>query len=122
MGYDSRLREEWTDQVEAIDKWMAIFSANPEGLALPATVEVSGEVYARQQSLWTRTGPTVLTLAESVRWRNLPPGSVVAAVGGFDDPFDGLLVFSELVLPEPVSYPSGGTYTLPAGEYELRID
>lgn len=121
MGYASSRRQAWMDDIEATPKWMAIFASDPDGLMLPASVEVSGDVYARQASLWVRTGPVLLTLTEAVRWRNLPPGSVVAAVGGFDDPFAGDLVFSE-PLAEPISYPSGGTYLIPAGEYELRIE
>lgn len=122
MGFAVGRREQWMDDIEATPKWMAAFSANPEGLALPATVEIDGDVYARQESVWLRSGPTTLTLAEVVRFRSLPPGAVLAAIGAFDDPFAGTLVFSELILPEPITYPTGGTYTLPAGEYELRID
>lgn len=122
MSINVDILEGWMDEIEAMEKWMAAFFADPHGLSSPASVEVSGDVYARQETLWTRTGPTVLTLASTVRFRNLPPGAVVGAVGPFDDPFGGLLVCSALVAPEPISYPAGGTYTVPAGEYEIRID
>lgn len=128
MGYPLSRRQGWMDDIEATPKWMAIFSSDPDGLLMPETVEVSGEVYSRQDSIWLRTGAVVLTLNEASIWRNLPPGSVVAAVGAFDDPFAGELVFSEPIRdpdtgdPTPISYPSGGTFVLPAGELELRID
>jgi hypothetical protein len=122
MTFAVDLREAWMDDIEAVAKWMTLFSADPDGLAIPTTVEISGDVFARQESLWTRTGPATLTLAEVVRFRNLPPGTVIAAVGAFDGPLSGTIVFSDPVAPEPLEYPSGGTFTIPAGEYELRIE
>lgn len=122
MGWSTAKREQWMDEIEALEIWMALFSADPEGSPDPALLEIESGVYTRQESLWTRTDATHLTLASGLVWRNLPPGAIVAAVGGFDDAFTGDYLFSGLVLPDPVSYPAGGTYVLPAGEYVLSID
>jgi hypothetical protein len=93
MTFAVDLREAWMDDIEAVAKWMTLFSADPDGLAIPTTVEISGDVFARQESLCA-----------------------------FDGPFSGTIVFSDPVAPEPLEYPSGGTFTIPAGEYELRIE
>lgn len=119
MGWSTTIRQQRMDAIAALDISMALFSADPMGVSSPATVEVVGQTYARQDSVWTRTGPTTLTLAQPCIWRSLPPGAVVAAVGAFDDPFQGVLLFADLLTPQ-AEFPSGGTYVLPAGEYVLR--
>jgi hypothetical protein len=119
--------ERWMDEVEDLDKQMALFSADPWAVADPVTVEVIGGTYARQDSLWLRTDVRAITLDAALVWRSLVPGTVVAAVGAFDDPFAGTLLFRSVLLdeagnPAPRSFPSGGTFTLAAGEYVVGID
>lgn len=119
--------ETWMDDIEDRPKHMALFSADPWGVADPVTVELVGGTYARQDSLWLRTDIRAITLDAALVWRSLVPGTVVAAVGGFDDPFAGTLLFRSMITdvagnPAPVSYPSGGTHTVAAGQYVVGID
>lgn len=119
--------EGWMDWVEDQPKWMALFSADPWGVADPVTVEVIGGTYARQDSLWLRNDVRSIILDAALVWRSLVPGTVVAGIGAFDDPFTGSLLFRSMILdvdgnPDPVSYPSGGTHTVAAGEYVVGID
>jgi hypothetical protein len=119
--------ERWMDEIEDAPKHMALFSADPWAVADPTTVEVIGGTYARQDSLWLRSDVRAITLDAGVVWRSLVPGTVVAAVGAFDDPFAGELLFRSMLLdedgnPQPRAYPSGGTHTLAAGQYVVGID
>ena len=121
------LIETWMDGVQDAEKHMALFSADPFAVADPATVEVIGGTYARQDSLWLRNDVRALTLDEAVVWRSLVPGTVAAAVGAFDDPFAGSLLFRSLLLdedgnPDPKVFTVGGTFSLAAGEYVVGID
>jgi hypothetical protein len=115
----------WMDtmwaRAQADDIWLALVSADPLAVSDPMTVEVVGEALAREQSDWEHTTPTMMTLLNSVLFTGLPPGAHVAGVAGFDAPFNGHLLFSDL-LDSPVDFPSGGSYTLPAGEYVIGID
>lgn len=119
--------EEWMDSIEDAEKHMALFSADPWSVADPTTVEIIGGTYARQESLWLRSDVRAITLDAALVWRSLVPGTTVAAVGAFDDPFAGRLLFRSMHLdesgnPAPIAYPSGGTHTLAAGEYVVGID
>jgi len=110
----------WMDDVEAIDKYLALFADDPLA-GDPLAAEIVGGIYARQLSSWTRSSDYALTLAAGVLWRSLVPGTVVRAVGAFDAAFNGNLLFRTLLVT-PVEYPSGGTYPLPAGEYVVGLD
>lgn len=110
----------WMDEVEAKDKYLALFATDPL-IGNPYAAEIVGGIYSRQLSLWTRTSDFAMTLSEGVLWRSLVPGTVVRAVGAFDAAFNGNLLFRSL-FNEAVEYPAGGTYPLPAGEYVIGID
>lgn len=119
--------EMWMDEIEDAEKHMALFSADPWGVADPTTVEVIGGTYARQESLWLRTDVRAITLDAGLVWRSLVPGTVIAAVGAFTGAFNDELIFRSMLLdedgnPAPRSFPSGGTYALSAGEYVVGID
>lgn len=116
--FSTYLTSGWVDELAAKTIFLALFSADPAGSSNPAALEIIGGVYARQDTLWTRTSPSLLTLNEDAIFRNLPPGAAVAAVGGFDAAFNGNLLFSD-VLAEPLSFPVGGTYIVPAGQYAV---
>jgi hypothetical protein len=123
-GISLDLRAEWIDDLAAREHYGALFSADPFGVGTPTSVELAGALYTRQDTtgLWTRSGPALLTLSTAVVWRNLAPGAVVAAVGFMDTAFGaGGLLHRALVDP-PGSYPSGGTFLLPAGEYGVGLD
>ena len=110
----------WIDWLEGQDKYLALFASDPL-VGDPLAAEIVGGIYARQDSVWTRSTDYALTLTEGVLWRSLVPGTVVRAVGAFDAAFNGNLLFRTL-LDAPVEYPTGGTYPLPAGEYVVGID
>lgn len=126
-SFSLSLIESWMDDIEDRPKWMALFSTDPWMVADPATVEVIGGTYARLESVWVRTDVRAITLDEGLVWRSLPPGTVIAAVGAFEDPFVGEMLFRSMLLdeagdPAPLTLPSGGTYKLDAGEYMVGID
>jgi hypothetical protein len=109
----------WIDQVAAMPKWMALFFADPIAVN-PSSVEILGPSYARIDSAWTRSSPYSLTLNEGTNFRALAPGTSVAAIGVMSGAFNNVLIARELVLPVR-SYPSGGTFSLDAGEWVLGI-
>ena len=119
--------ERWMDEVDDATKHMALFSSDPWMVADPTTVEVIGGTYSRQDSLWLRTDVRAITLDAGLVWRSLVPGTVIAAVGAFDDAFGDNLLFRSMLLdengdPDPRVFTSGGTYTISAGEYVVGID
>jgi hypothetical protein len=109
------------DDITARDKWLSLVSADPFTTSSPATTEIIGGSITRMASSWTRTGYGVLTLASTVSFVGLPAGAHVAGVACFDAAINGTLLFADL-LDEPVSYLSGGTYVLAAGQYVVGID
>ena len=111
----------WIDDMYAAAKWLSVVSADPHATSSPLTTEIVGEGLTRQASSWTRTGAGLLTLDTAVVFAGLPAGAHVTGVAGFDAATNGNLLFADL-LEQPVGFPFGGTYTLPAGEYVIGID
>src|SRR5690349_18368810 len=99
----------WLDQVEAMDKWVALFFADPLAVSDPLSVEVIGASYARLQPAWTRSSLGALTLAEEFVFRALTPGTSVAAMALMQGPFGNKVIARELISPVH-SYPEGGTF------------
>jgi len=120
-SFSTTVLSQWMDDMEAREKWLALVSADPRTATDPLAVEIIGGVYARQLGSWTRTGPRALTLDAGVVWRNLVPGTQVAGVAGFDAEFNGTLLFTDMLI-EPMNYPAGGSYVLPANQYVLGLD
>lgn len=112
---------QWMDQVESMSIWIGLCFSDPFAVANPLTVEIQSGGYARVPTGWSRTSSNILTMSSEAVIRGLAPGDVVAAVTGWDSAYNGSMVFSDL-LPTPLSYPSGGTYLLPASEYVIGID
>jgi hypothetical protein len=111
----------WITSLRGLDHYLALVSADPYGVSDPLTVEVLGDLYSREEPVWARPSPGVLMLDETVYWRNLAPGTRVAGVAGFDAPFNGNLLYADL-LDVPNDYPTGGNFVLPAGEFFLGVD
>jgi hypothetical protein len=111
----------WVDQLAGMVHWLALVNADPYGVSDPLTVEVLGDLYDRIAPTWERSAPNVLMLADTVYWRNLTPGTRVAGVAGFDAPFNGHMLYADL-LDAPIDYPTGGNFILPQGEYFLGVD
>lgn len=126
--FSTSVIEGWVDQIEDTPKWLAIFSSDPWAVADPTTVEVAGDTYVRINATWLRTDVRALTLDSAAIWRSLPPGTVVAAIGAFDDAFAGTVLFRSMLLdpvsgnPAPVAFPTGGTFKIDAGEYVIGVD
>lgn len=123
-GISTALLEQWTDDLQDRPHWGTLFSADPYTVSEPATVELAGATFARQDGsgMFTRSSTTTLTVTTAVIFRGLEPGAVVAAVGFFDDAFASTLLLHRAMLPAPVDFPSGGTWVLPAGEYVTGFD
>ena len=123
-GFSIEVRTGWMDDMEGRDHFGALFSADPFGVSSPTSVEVGGETYARQDAsgLFTRSSPTSITLGTALLWRALQPGTMIAAVGFFDTAFGTTGLLHRALLDEPISYPSGGSWVLPVGEYVAGLD
>ena len=113
----SWLLAQWVDDLEATDLWLTLVSDDPEGVSDPLTVEIIGGTLTRHQTTWSRT-PLLLTTAGSVVFSGIPVGAHVAGIACFNADFNGDLLASDL-FPEPVDYPSGGTWVLPTGEFAM---
>lgn len=113
----------WIDELYARPHWGALFASDPLAVGNPATVEIAGTLYARQDAsgLLTRSGPTSILVNSAVTWLNIEPGTSVVAVGFFDSAF-GSTLLHRVMLPEPADFPSGGGWILPANEYATGID
>lgn len=112
--------EGWIDEAEAWTKWLALFASDPY-LGDPLTAEIIGGLYARESPGWTRSSVAALTLTDGVLFRSLAPGTSVVAIGAFDAPFNGTLLFRDLLVT-PRTFPTGGTFRLDAGEYVIGLD
>lgn len=114
------------DQVALAELHMALFFDDPLATTLPTTYEIGGLV-TRQESTWERAGYNTLQLTSKVVFDGIEPGTSLVAVGAFDDPFAGELVFRELFRdidgnPEPRAFPAGGGFVIPAGEFVVGLD
>jgi hypothetical protein len=121
------LIEGWIDDVEAMDKWVALFSSDPSAASDPLAVEIIGGAYVRVGAVWTRTGPNALTMTSAAVFRALAPGTSIAAAGVMTAATNGDLLFSDLLYdvdgnPTIEHYPSGGTYVIPSGQFVAGID
>ena len=114
----------WIDSLQATAHYGALFSADPFSITPPSSVEVGGALYSRQDAtgLWDRIGLSVIRLNTALVWRNLAPGTSIAAVGFMDSPFGTMGMLHRAMLDDAVSFPAGGTWVLPAGEYSAGID
>lgn len=110
----------WLDQVEAMDKWVGLFFADPLSVADPMSVEVIGPSYARLQPAWTRSTSWALTMSSPALFRSLAPGTNVAAIALMEGAFGNVVIARELVSPV-VSYPTGGTFQIDADQWVVGI-
>ena len=110
----------WLDEIEAMDKWIALFFSDPLTVSDPLSVEVLGASYARVQPGWNRTAPHALTLADEFVFQALAPATNVAAMAVMDGAFGGTLIARELISPVR-SYPTGGAFRVDVGEWVLGI-
>ena len=121
MGSISSWRmAQWMDDLEEAEKWLTLVSDDPEGASDPLTVEIIGGSLTRHQATWART-PLLLTTTAAVIFSGIPVGAHVAGLAVFDADFNGNLLASDL-FPEPVDYPSGGTWVLPSGEFAFGFN
>lgn len=120
--------EQWMNVIDDLPyKGVALFSSDPFAAGTFSAVEVIGGSYARQAGTWVRASIRTLELDAGVVFRSLVPGTVVAAVGVVTDPFAGELVCRSMILngsgvPTPITFPSGGSYPISAGNYVIGVD
>lgn len=121
MGLSTEQIEEFLDLLEAKDIWFAVFFDDPQAVADPLAVEHGGGSYSRPKVTWSRPSPILLRNSNPLSWTGLTPGSVIAAVGGFDAATNGSLRFS-WTEEDPVTVGAGGTWTLDALSAYVGID
>lgn len=118
----------WMDQLQATELFGTLFTADPNGSTDPLAVEVIGSGYNRVQASFTRTGAALMTLDEPLAILAIPPGTTVVWIGFMDAPTNGHLIASDLVrdpstgATTPQSYPTGGTFVVPATEFVIGVD
>lgn len=100
--------------------WFGLASSDPF-IGDPLAAELTGGTYARQEADFALTSATVMEQLSAVTFHGLAPGSVVAAVMLFDQPFGGNLI-SAYVLSSAVTLTSGGKYSFNAGDYVMGLD
>jgi hypothetical protein len=111
---------DWIDQVAAMQKWVALFFADPLTVSDPLSVEVIGPSYARLDPAWVRSSPYALTLDEGFVFRALAPGTSVAAIALMAGAFSSTVIARQLI--DPVrSFPTGGSFPVDAGEWTIGI-
>jgi hypothetical protein len=113
------LADLWLDQLAVMSTWASLHGSDPR-VDDPLDSELAGIGYTRVLVTW-ETDQRARANRDALHWTNLPVGTI-AAVGAFDAPINGHLLFS-CVLDSPVPYlTSGGVYTLPAATLVVTID
>lgn len=99
----------------------ALFTADPLVAADPLAVEIQGGTYGRPDAAWTQYNPTGIVNRDDIGFYGIPAGIVVTSVGVFDDVVNGNLVGADN-FDTPLTFPTGGSWQLPAGEFFLGFD
>lgn len=97
--------------VPASGHYLGLMTTNPLLVQDPLTVEVVGPTYSRQRGMALSNG--TYTNTSELRWFGLPKGTVVEAIGVFDAPANGNLIYAFRVGPH--SFPKGGSYRVGSG-------
>lgn len=112
-------------QLTDIPVWWGLFYDNPLVVTDPTTVEILGGTYERPEHTvpgdWDAFGLTGLVNSIDVEFLNIPPGNSIHAVGLWDDDTGGKLLGAD-VLDDPVNFPDGGSWVLPAGDFYFGFD
>ena len=118
----------WMTALAATALFATVFTSDPNAASDPLSVEVLGSGYNRVQASFSRTGPGLITLDTVLVIPAIPPGATGVWVGFMDAAANGHLIASDLIrdpltgIATPRSYPAGGTFVIPAGEYTIGID
>lgn len=99
----------------------ALFTADPLVAADPLTVELQGGTYGRPDAVWSQFNPTGLVNRDDISFQGIPAGAIVTSVGVFDAVVNGHLIGADN-FDSPLSFPTGGSWELPAGEFFLGFD
>jgi hypothetical protein len=113
------LASDWLDLVVDRCTHIGVGSSDPFAVMDPLTVEPAGGVYHRAAVTWTKY-PRLLRATNALAWPGLPIGTVITWYLGWDAFANGNLVFA---CPSPLlSFPSGGGFEVPAGDFFFGID
>lgn len=111
----------WAESLRKTPMWLGLVTANPFLVTDPLVIEVAGtSAYRRPQASWSRSG-RVLTSTTPATWNGIPPLTTVLGIAGFSAPFNGELM-AYMKLPDPgQDFPTGGSFTMPAGELWVGV-
>lgn len=117
----------WMDSLASRTLYLSLFTADPFSVANPLTVELVATSVSREPSVWERTSPYSLELANDVFFHAIPPETTIVALGAFDYSINGNLLFRDLMSSDgktgkPIYYDTGGTYGISAGQMVIGLD
>lgn len=117
----------WLDDLAARTIYLALFTADPFTVSDPLTVELTSTSVAREESVWERTSPYSLELANDVFFQAIPPETTLVALGGFDAEVNGNLLFRDLMsysgqVGQPLHMLTGGSFSIATGEMVIGMD
>lgn len=118
----------WMDDLASRSLYMALFTQDPYAVTNPLSVELVGTSINRQPSEWKRTSSFSLELNNDVFFAAIPPETSLVAIGAFDAPINGNLIFRDLIdaagngRGEPLYLPTGGTFGIAAGDMVIGLD
>ena len=116
----------WMDDIVSKDLWLSLFAADPYTQSNPLTAEIANMATYRQQSVWTRTTDYSIELANDVTFRSIPPETTIVAIGAFDAPLNGELLFRDLLSEDgnaqPLYLAAGGSLRIPVGQMVAGVD
>jgi hypothetical protein len=121
-GWSTYIVSGWIDEIAEMILYATLVSSDPD-IGDPLSAEVIGPHYVRQPTIWTRSSPTSLVLANSLVFAGLGVDTHVAGMAVFDEQYNGNLVASQLLEPvDQVDFPTGGSYSVAAGAFAIAID
>lgn len=111
MPFTDVLMSELLALVPAAEHHVGLMTTSPLLVHDPLTVEVVGPLYSRQSGMALQNGTYQNTRA--LQWFGLPKGTRIEALGVFDAPVNGNLLYA--VRCGPHSFPNGGFYRIGIG-------
>jgi hypothetical protein len=101
-------------------QWAGLVSDDPFETSNPLSVEILGDAYRRPSCPRELVG-TVLRNSTVLHWA-FGPMTRIVGVAGFDAAFNGRVRWFIPFDGDPLNFPSGGSYDLPARSLFIGID
>jgi hypothetical protein len=103
-----------------MEHWGALMTNDPFTTSDPLSVELPGPGYRRPQ-LFFEGVSQVLRNTNVAQWLAIAPQSRIVGVAGFDEPFNGDIIWY-CPLDEPLDFATGGSWQIDIHDLYLGID